>query len=379
MRVIVVDTCYPGFLTAHYAAAPGLERRSYDEQWRALMARGFGTSDAYSYHLRELGHDAVEIVANCEALQLAWARDHGHEHKLARLSGIFPARVRALARRANLVSVALAQIDAFQPDVVYLQDLWLFGARTLASLRRADRLVVGQLASALPPIRRLRSIDLITTALPQYVAQLSALGVETKYLGIAFYERVIDFLGSLDIDTAPSSSRRPHGLTFVGGLSPRLYEEGTRVLEQVAREVPLDVWGFGVEDLPADSALRRRYRGEAWGLDMYTLLARSGITLNRHGEVAGGYAANMRLFEATGVGALLVTNSAKNLSDFFEPGREVVTYDTPADLIEKLRHYAEHRDERQQIAAAGQRRTLREHTYAQRIPELAEMLEAHLR
>jgi hypothetical protein len=379
VRVIVVDTYYPAFLTAHYAAAPGLEHRSYDEQWRALMARRFGTSDAYSYHLRKLGHDAVEIVANCEALQVAWARDHGHDSKLARLGGIFPTRVRALARRSNLVSVALAQIDAFQPDVVYLQDLWFFGARTLASLRRADRLVVGQLASALPPVRRLRSIDLITTALPQYVAQFRALGVETKYLGIAFYERLIDSLGSLDIDTAPSSSRRPHALTFVGGLSPRLYAEGTRVLERVARELPLDVWGFGVEDLPVDSALRRRYRGEAWGLDMYTLLAQSGMTLNRHGEVAGGYAANMRLFEATGVGALLVTNSAKNLSDFFEPGREVVTYETPADLVDKLRHYAEHPDERQQIAAAGQRRTLREHTYAQRIPELAEMLEAHLR
>ena len=60
---------------------------------------------------------------------------------------------------------------------------------------------------------------------------------------------------------------------------------------------------------------------------MYRVLAQSRIAVNRHGDFAGGYAANMRMFEATGVGALLMTESAANLPDFFEPGREVVAYD----------------------------------------------------
>jgi spore maturation protein CgeB len=373
--VLVVDTYYPAFLTAHYAAAPGLDQQSYDEQLRALMARRFGTSDAYSYYLRKLGHEAVEIVANCDALQLAWAREHGRERKLIKVGAVLPARVRALAQRANLVSVALAQIEAFQPDVVYIQDLWFFGTRNLESFRRSGRLVVGQLASALPPEKRLRSLDLITTALPQYVSRFRAMGIETEYFGIAFDERVLDCLRTRDIDPIPRASRR-YGLTFVGGLSPRIYSDGTRVLERVAEELPLEVWGFGVEELPIASELRRRYRGEAWGLDMYSLLAQSEITLNRHGEVAGGYAANMRLFEATGAGALLVTNNATNLSDLFDPEREVVTYESPEDLMEKLRYYVGHDEERHEIAAAGQMRTLGDHTYAQRIAQLAEVLEA---
>jgi spore maturation protein CgeB len=377
VRVLVVDTYYPAFLTAHYAAAPGLEKQSYEKQWRALMARRFGTSDAYSHHLRKLGHEAVEIVANCDALQSAWTREHGREGKLTRAGTFLPKRVRVLAQRANLVSVALAQIEAFQPDVVYIQDLWFFGVRTLESLRRSGKLVVGQLASALPAEKRLRSLDMITTALPQYVTRFRAMGIETEYFGIAFDERVIDFLRTEEVDPRPREGRR-YGLTFVGGLSPRLYSDGTRVLERVAEEFPMDVWGFGQEELPIASELRRRYRGEAWGLEMYKLLAQSQITLNRHGEVAGGYAANMRMFEATGVGALLVTNDARNLAELFEPEREVVTYLSPEDLIEKLRYYVAHDDERQEIAAAGQRRTLREHTYAQRIAQLAEVLEARL-
>ncbi len=56
MRFLIVDTCYPAFLAAHYAASPGLDRRPYAEQWQALMATSFGTGDAYSHYLSELGH-----------------------------------------------------------------------------------------------------------------------------------------------------------------------------------------------------------------------------------------------------------------------------------------------------------------------------------
>ena len=111
---------------------------------------------------------------------------------------------------------------------------------------------------------------------------------------------------------------------------------------------------------------------------MYRVLAQSRIAVNRHGDFADGSAANMRMFEATGVGALLVTESATNLSDFFESGREVVAYDGVDDLVEKIRHFLKHDEERRRVAAAGQRRTLTEHTYGHRIRQLVRMLEARL-
>jgi spore maturation protein CgeB len=112
---------------------------------------------------------------------------------------------------------------------------------------------------------------------------------------------------------------------------------------------------------------------------MYEILARSRVALNRHIDLADGYANNMRLYEATGVGALLVTESRQNLPELFDPGREVVAYDNEDDLVEKLRHYAVDDAGRHRIAAAGQARTLSEHTYANRMAELAAMLEARLR
>jgi spore maturation protein CgeB len=140
----------------------------------------------------------------------------------------------------------------------------------------------------------------------------------------------------------------------------------------------LEVWGYGVERLPAESALRRRHRGEAWGLDMYEVLARSAIVLNRHIDVAEGHANNMRLYEATGMGAALLTDDGSNLADLFEPSHEVAVYQDADDLIARIDELLANDEKRSAIAAAGRQRTMSEHTWAKRIAELAGMLESRL-
>jgi spore maturation protein CgeB len=58
----------------------------------------------------------------------------------------------------------------------------------------------------------------------------------------------------------------------------------------------------------------------------------------------------------------------------FEIGREVVTFSTPEECVDHARYYLDHRDERVDIARAGQARTLRDHTYAQRMECLVECI-----
>src|SRR5438067_226830 len=84
LRIVVVDSYYRAFLTDHYAARPELNRTPYEDQLQSLLEQCFGTSDAYSRHLRELGHDAVERIVNCEPLQLSWALEYGRNRRLLR-------------------------------------------------------------------------------------------------------------------------------------------------------------------------------------------------------------------------------------------------------------------------------------------------------
>ena len=118
--------------------------------------------------------------------------------------------------------------------------------------------------------------------------------------------------------------------------------------------------------------------GQLWGCEMYQVLRHSKITLNHHIGVAGAYANNMRLFESTGVGTLLLTDWKKNLSDMFEPGTEVVAYRTAEECIELMNYYLEHDEERASIAWNGQQRTLREHNYFQRMGEFVEIVRRYV-
>lgn len=371
MRIAVVDTYYPAFVAEHYRRLRELRRAGYDEQLAALMARCFGTSDAYSTHLAELGHEAVDLPVSCFELQSAWAKERGHR-SLTRLAGALPTRIGVAARSRFLHEVARAQIARLDPEVVYLHDLWFFRREELDAFRAAGRLVVGQIASRPPGPEVLAGFDLITTSFPHFVERFRAAGIDSEYFKIGFYERVLDRLREAGTDPSPGGDR-PHAISFIGGLDPTVHGSGVALLERLSARVPIDVWGYG-----ARAPRVTRYHGEAWGLDMYRVLGASRISFNRHIDVAEGHANNMRMFETTGVGALLFTEEAPNLADLFAPGQEVVTYANEDDLVEKLQHYLTHDDERAEIAAAGQRRTLGEHTYRRRMSELAAMLEQRL-
>jgi spore maturation protein CgeB len=82
----------------------------------------------------------------------------------------------------------------------------------------------------------------------------------------------------------------------------------------------------------------------------------------------------MRLFEATGVGACLLTDWKENLARLFEPDKEVLTYNSAAECVEKVKYILEHEAERRAIAAAGQRRTLREHNFDNRAMQIDEII-----
>ena len=367
---MIVDPCYQAFLANHYGANPGLAHTSYERQHRALLDRSFGTGDAYSRNLRELGHEATELIPNCRPMQLKWAEEHSLALPVA--AKFRPARL----SWGTLRRILDAQIEELSPDVVYVQDVTY--VERLRPRALEGRYLVAQVGSQPPSLEVLRRYDLVTTLVPPLVERLRALDLDAEYLSAAFDEAVLARLKAKGVTAGPEAERQ-HPVSFVGSIHPdRVHRGGVQLLERLCSDVGLEVWGPIHAKLAQSSPIRSRHRGQAWGMDMYRVLAQSRIAVNRHGDFAGGYAANMRMFEATGVGALLLTESATNLPDFFEPGREVVAYDGVDDLVDKIRHFLEHDDERRRIAAAGQRRTLTEHTYGHRIRQLAGMLESRL-
>ncbi len=112
---------------------------------------------------------------------------------------------------------------------------------------------------------------------------------------------------------------------------------------------------------------------------MYRVRRAAKITLTKHiSTVAGQFANNMTLFETTGIGGFLITDQKSNLHQLFDVGKEIVAYQDSRECVELIRYYLEHEDERASIARAGQQRTLRDHTYHQRMQELVDIIHRYL-
>lgn len=73
-----------------------------------------------------------------------------------------------------------------------------------------------------------------------------------------------------------------------------------------------------------------------------------------------------RNFEVPGTGGFLLTQHAAHLEKYYEPGKEIVSFHSTEEMIEKVRYYLTHDAERTAIAEAGYQRTLSNHTYQQR-------------
>jgi hypothetical protein len=370
MRVAIVDAYYPAFQAQFYGRHPEVARLPYHEQREAVLVSWFGTGDSYSHWFRELGHEAEDLLVNVSPLQLAWARENGRGRLANPLLGHVPGPIGRRAQAAVNRRIALAQIAALDPQVVFSHNLGFFTRADLDRLRSDGRFVAGQVASPLPPWDLVEGFDFVATSFPHFVERLRSHGVESEYLKLAFDERLTRI-----IPESNPASERPDDVVFVGGVDPSVHPAGTALLEQICEQREVAVYGYGADALPASSAIRKQYRGEAWGLDMYRALARAKVALNRHIDVAEGHANNMRLYEATGMGAALLTDRGSNLAELFEPEREVAVYDDAASLVARLDALLDDEQQRVAIARAGHDRTLGEHTWSKRIAELAAMLE----
>lgn len=89
---------------------------------------------------------------------------------------------------------------------------------------------------------------------------------------------------------------------------------------------------------------------------------------------------NMRVFEALCSGRLLVTDEASGsgLKDMFQDNKHLVIYNED-NLIERIRYYLDHPDERLRIAREGQEEVLKRHTYDHRAKFMLETLDNHFR
>jgi spore maturation protein CgeB len=118
---------------------------------------------------------------------------------------------------------------------------------------------------------------------------------------------------------------------------------------------------FRLKDFKDYYTLQSHNLGGVYGIEMYRTIGQNAIQLNSHGD-GSLQAGNMRLYEATGMGTLLLTDWKSNLPDLFVPEKEIITYKNKAEAIDKINYYLKNTNEAKEIALNGQKRTFAQYS-----------------
>ncbi len=403
MRLLRLTTLYPGYIRQFYEERPKLRRAEYSTQKEALDSDAFGWADFWHVALAPLGYEVWDVPLNVEPLQRAWAREH-----------LPPG-----ALHSDPEEIAIRQARAFRPDILWFDDDRGDLLHGLRMENRSIRTVLGWSGSSLVGTGALREVDLMLSCSPEAVAHYRHQGLRSEVLHHAFDPRVserlrerhqrwnVTFIGQLlagpqyhdmrrrllesALDAVPLSIFSPDGDASIGSRLRALARSAfgrvarglrrARVPERLRHASPLlrraATWPVPGERL--SPRLRSKIEPAVYGMAMYQILSDSAVTLNIHADSSPRYASNMRLYEATGVGACLLTDWKENLGSLFETDREVVSFRTPEECVEKARWLLENPVACEAIARSGQARTLRDHTFARRAPELDRLIREALR
>lgn len=89
-----------------------------------------------------------------------------------------------------------------------------------------------------------------------------------------------------------------------------------------------------------------------FGADMLRHIGEAKIVFNCHVDMAGDYRVNMRIFEALGCGAHMLSDEGV-YPEGLEPSKHFSTYKNVNELEEKIIHLLQQKEKRQEIAALG--------------------------
>lgn len=367
MKVQLLTAYYEPFLWNFYNENPNYDHFSYHELIQLLLKEMYADTGAFHHFIGLSGQQCDIIISNCEPLQKKWAK----ENKIV------------FSEENWQLEIAAEQVRKYQPDVFYLESVFQFFGYFVQKVKPYCKTIVSWVSTPFSSALPLKGIDLFVSSTPAFVESFRASGAKAEYMLPAFDPRVLDLLDKKQKKDIPFS--------FVGGWSA-VHVNRMEALKILVKQTPIQLWGYGYNKsfqkknlayfkhqlFPENKAILKAHRGEIWGIDMYKILQRSVLTFNIHESLLKGHVGNMRMFEATGVGTLLLNDHGHNLNTLFEIGKEIESYKTMAEAVEKAKFYINNPQKAIEMGLNAQKRTLRDYNYENRVAVLIELFKKQL-
>jgi spore maturation protein CgeB len=400
-----------------YNLHPGLALRSFAEQQKQLFDQAYMYSNTFSKEMRKLGHWAEEIVYDVKPLQKMWMQEQGLKFDETHWCS----------------QTVLAQLKFYQPEILFFQDIHALPYELKSSLKKEipsiKKIIIFR---GFPGVdhklfKELALADLLLVGSPILFEKCRLQGLKPHLIYHYFDEAILSSLSSnwnksIDFSFMGSSgyghlAHRDRYQTLVTLLEktnielwvdePRTKKSFKGAIAKAIRlcfdfcspsflealnktemcpaklakliDESLSLRASKEKDFkppgkPLSKLFPNRCQGPLFGLDMFQKLRESKIVFNKHSIPAQGSVDNMRMFQATGVGSCLLTDTGYNMGDLFDPDREVITYSSLEECIEKWNYLLSHDSVREEVAMAGHKRTLKDHSAKMRCAQINELI-----
>jgi hypothetical protein len=364
MKFLQIHTFYDLYLDLFFKKHQDLISASFDSQREALFRDAFSGGHMIAPYLNALGYESEFIIANCQPLQDMWFRENGiqerEQHPLIRMF-IF----------------VKSYVELFKPDILYLTDPMTFNDSFICQLDWKPSLIIAWRSAPTDDNVSWRLLDVLLTN--NHHCELMA-----KSRGVHYVQSYFPGFPKL-VNSQLKEVSKNIDVVF-SGLYSSMHSVRNQYLYDIASVAKksnhfscafylANLWNM---DIP--EAIQQRDFAARWGIEMFKALKQGRICFNAHVDLIDKKASgNMRMFESTGVGTFsLVDWSPLYIDSYFVSGKEIETFRSTEELIEKIIYYLDHPEQREEIARCGQKRCLTDYSMEKKAVEFDWMIKTYL-
>ncbi len=314
---------------------------SYEERRQALLGDRYEATHILK-PVYEDSEDCFFTVADDSTLQLAWAREKG-------------------LTTTNLEKILLAQVEEFQPDILYQLDPILLPSTFVRRLPGCVKKVIAWRAAPLGGAD-LTAYDVVVSNFETLNALWREKGLHAAWFSPSWDPEMAQYAASPD---------RPVDVFFTGSYARTTgHDDRLAMLAAVTQlsdyyQIDLRLmykkWGRLsdkplVRWIPVPIRLPQPLSGSTgkpvYGREMYEKLSQTKILLNPATSIAGDIRGNIRCWESLGCGACML-GSAGHYPEGFEAGVNFESFTSEADLVNKIKVLLADETRRKLMSEAG--------------------------
>lgn len=368
IKILKISSLYDTYLNYFKEKNADLGLLTYQSHHDRLMSDCFGLYNLWQKTLEKTGRYVVyEVIGNCLDLQKKWLKEH-----------------QLTCKEDNILEEIISyQIECYKPEIIFLLGFNIVSSDFVEKLKtkyKFLKILIGYDGIGRNDKILFKNFDLILSCLPETANFYNNKEQKGVYFPLAFDKEILDkinfgkdkinfsFTGSL-FKGEGYHNRRIEDIykLLYSDLSFKIYTNDLFPNQMLSKDQIKRLLKLRFSEFYKKITISNSIKPAVFGLDMFQTLADSKISFNSHIDGAKNNAANMRLFEVTGVGSCLITEYKENINDFFDVDNDIVTYKSIDECIDKVKNLLSDDKLRKKIALNGQKKTLKDHSYEQRI------------